>query len=84
MTGEQVFTLVMMLLQAIFCLLMLWLKSTLKDLKDELTSIRTTIWEDTVRKAELAEVKRDIEALYSKYNARAETCAANHGKEHGK
>ena len=79
MSGDQMFTLFTLLLQAVFCLLMLWLKSTLTDLKNELVSIRTTLWEDTVRKSELAEVKKDIEALYSKANFRAEACAANHG-----
>jgi hypothetical protein len=84
MSGEMWITIVSLLLQGLFAMLLVLFRSTVADLKNELVSLRELIWTDTVRKSELEEVKKDIQALYSKANARAETCAANHGKEHGK
>lgn len=80
MTSDQWITIVSMLLQALFGVLLMLFRSTVTDLKTELVSLREMIWKDTVRKSELEEIKKDIEALYGKANGRAEVCAANHGK----
>jgi hypothetical protein len=77
MSAEQLLTLAV---QAALGLLLWGLKTALTDLKKDIGELRTTLWNDTVRKAELAEVKVDVAELYSKCNALAVTCAKQHGK----
>ncbi|MDP2876747.1 MAG: hypothetical protein Q8O00_11225 [Holophaga sp.] len=74
---EQFLTL---LVQAVVGLVLWGLKSTLCELRKDINALRETVWEDTVRKAELAEVKVCINELFSKFNALALKCAQEHGK----
>lgn len=77
MPVEQLLTL---LVQAVVGLVLWGLKTTLSELRKDINALRETVWEDTVRKAELAEVKVSINELYTKYNALALKCAQQHGK----
>lgn len=62
--------------------LILWgLKTALTDLRDEIKDIRNVLFTDTVRKADLSEVKSDIASLFGKCNALAVECARKHGGE---
>lgn len=77
MTAEQLLTLIV---QAVIGLVLWGLKSTLSDLRADINALRETVWEDTVRRSEFAETKRDVVDLFNKFNALALKCAKEHGK----